>query len=67
MDLLREIALGEATEGMILEHADDLLSEVVNLNVQSIRNIATNWTTENTKLCGKLLQEFANLPRESPQ
>ncbi|MGP8069796.1 MAG: hypothetical protein ACLP5V_07895 [Candidatus Bathyarchaeia archaeon] len=59
VDLLREIALGEATEGMILEHADDLLSEVVNLNVQSIRNIATNWTTENADYAESY---FKNLP-----
>jgi demethoxyubiquinone hydroxylase (CLK1/Coq7/Cat5 family) len=59
VDLLREIALGEATEDMILEHADDTLSEIVNLNIQSIQNIAANWTVENRDYAKNY---FVNLP-----
>ena len=59
VDLLREIALGEATEDMILEHADDVLSEVVNLNISSVQNIASNWTLENADYAKTY---FKNLP-----
>lgn len=59
VDLLREIALGEVTEEMILEHGDDLLSEIVNLNISSVQNIAANWTTENADYAKTY---FKNLP-----
>lgn len=59
VDLLREIALGEATEDMILEYADDTLSEIVTLNIQSVQNIAANWTVENADYAKNY---FKNLP-----
>jgi hypothetical protein len=59
VDLLDKIALEECETETLLNHAEDILSEIVMLNVSSIAKIAANWNVESADYAKTV---FRNLP-----